>query len=124
MEPRCSGPDGDGAKRQQQPLRPRVEGHLQRLGEILNRHDVPAQTHAPEHDELLLERAGEDARAQCHERRQSHGRRRACVMQLDDVQVVVVVTGFHRGADPAAIGLEVVKADLDRLFGAAVRAEA
>ena len=101
-----------------------VEGDLQRLGQVLDRDDVAAQAHAAQDDHLLLERLAQDAGAEGHERRQGHGRRRPGVVQLDDVQVVVVVAGLDRGADPAGVGLEVVEADLDGFLGRRVRAEA
>ena len=42
--------------RQQQPFRPSVKGDLQRLGQVLDRHDVAAQAHASQDHDLLLER--------------------------------------------------------------------
>ena len=77
--------------RQQQAFGPGVEGDLQRLGQVLDRHDVSAQAHAAQDDHLLLERLAQDAGTEGHERRQRHRRRRAGVVQLDDVQVIVVV---------------------------------
>jgi len=54
----------DACHRQQQTFPTGVESHLQGLGQILNRRDVPAETHASEHHQLGLDRLAEDARAQ------------------------------------------------------------
>ena len=94
------------------------------FGQILHRDDVAAQAHAPQDHHLRLDRFAQETGAQGHKGGEGHGRGRPRVVQFDDVQMVVMVTGFDRGADVRGVGLEVVEADFDRLPGGRVAAQA
>ena len=54
-----------------QPLGPGVEGDLQRLCQVLDRDDIPAQAHAAQDHHLLLDRLPEDGGAKRNEGRQA-----------------------------------------------------
>ena len=48
---------------------------------------------------------------------QRHGVGWASVVKLDDVQVVIVISDFDRGANSTSVGFEVVETNFDRFLG-------
>ena len=103
---------------------PGVEGDLKRLGQVLDRYNVPAKAHAAEDHHLRLQRPPQSAGAQRDESRERHGIGRARVVEFHDVKVEVVIAALDRRTHPASIRPEIVEADLDRLLGCGVRTQA
>ena len=67
---------------------------------------------------LLLDRLGQRSGTQGDKCRQRHRRGGTRIVELDDMEMVVVITGFNRRAHAVNVGLEVVESDLDRFTGA------